>query len=363
MKTLALALICAAACAAPSASAQSAKPRAVVPELSAPPVGQSAPDFALKDLDGRRHALKDYRGQVVVVGFIAARCNVSNAYAERLRNIAADYRAKGVVFLGVNPAANEPVSEVKAHAAEHKFDFTILKDEGNRVADLYGAVRTPEMYVVDGAGVLRYHGRVDSSIEPRQVKRHDLRETLDELLAGKSVTTPETKAFGCLIARAKQAAANATLSGKPKLADKEAKVALLKPAAFLKLKDQLKGQVLVVNFWATWCGPCIVEYPEFVKLDAEYQGKGVKIIGISADEVADLQSKVIPFVKGQKALFDNYVQDVEDPQEMIDVVTKDWQGALPATFVFDRQGKLSYARYGIIDREELVKAVESAGKQ
>jgi peroxiredoxin len=355
--------LCAALSASVQTAAQTAKPRAVVPALPAPPVGQSAPDFTLKDTAGRKHSLKDYRGKPVVVGFIAARCNVSNAYAERLRSLAADYKAKGVVFLAVNSAANEPVAEIKDHAAQNKFDFTILKDDGNKVADLYGAVRTPEMYVVDAAGVLRYHGRVDSSIEPRQVKRHDLRETLDEVLAGKSVTTPETKAFGCLIVRAKQpAAASATFAGKPQTAPAEAKIALLKPAEFLKLKEQTKGQVLVVNFWATWCGPCVAEFPEFVKLDAEYAAKGVKIIAISADEVSDLQSKVIPFVRTQKALFDVYVQNVEDPQEMIDVVTKDWEGALPATFVYDRQGRLSYSRFGIIDREELVKAMESAMK-
>lgn len=342
--------------------AQAASRHAAPSVPPAPPIGQPAPDFTLKDTAGRKHALKDYRGKLVVLGFIAARCSVSNAYAERIRTLAADYGVKGVVFLGVNSAANEPVSEIKAHAAERKFDFPILKDAENEVADSYGAVRTPEMYVIDGQGVLRYHGRIDSSIEPRQVKTHDLRAALDELIAGRPVTTPETKAFGCVIVRAKQSsAANATFAGRPRPAD-EPKVTLLKPADFAKLKQQAAGKVLVVNFWATWCGPCIAEFPEFVMLDEKYRAKGVKIIAISADEVADLQSKVIPFVKQQKAKFDVYVQDVEDPQEMIDVVTKDWQGALPATFVFDKQGRLSYSRYGVIDREELMRAMENAMK-
>lgn len=348
---------------AASAFAQAASRHAAPNVPPAPPVGQPAPDFTLKDTAGRQHALKDYRGRLIVIGFIAVRCPVSNAYNTRIRELADEYRPRGVVFLGVNSNANEPVAEIKAHAAEHGFGFTILKDDDNRVADRYGAARTPEMYLVDEQGVLRYHGRVDNSIEPRQVKTRDLSAALDEVLAGKPVTTPETKAFGCIIVRAKQpnAAANATLAGRAK-ADDEPQVKLLKPAEFKTLTQASAGKVLVVNFWATWCGPCVAEFPEFVALDKQYRDKGVRFIAISADEKDDIKGKVIPFLKEQKATFEAFLQDVEDPQEMIDVVTKDWQGALPATFIYDKTGRLSYAHYGVIDRAELVKEIEKALK-
>jgi thiol-disulfide isomerase/thioredoxin len=138
------------------------------------------------------------------------------------------------------------------------------------------------------------------------------------------------------------------------------KVGLLKPADFAKFKDAAKGQVLVINFWATWCGPCVAEFPEFVMLDKKYRGKGVKFVGISADEMADLKTKVIPFIKEQKAEFEMVIQDTDDPQEMMDAVTKDWPGTLPATFVFDKQGNLAYQRLGIIDRDLLVAEIEKA---
>jgi len=140
------------------------------------------------------------------------------------------------------------------------------------------------------------------------------------------------------------------------------KVGLLKPADFAKFKDAANGQVLVINFWATWCGPCVAEFPEFVMLDKKYRGKGVKFVGISADEIADLKTKVIPFIKEHKPAFEMVIQDTEDPQEMMDAVAKDWPGTLPATFVFDKQGKLAYTRFGIIDRDLLVGEIEKALK-
>lgn len=139
-------------------------------------------------------------------------------------------------------------------------------------------------------------------------------------------------------------------------------LALLKPVDFPKLRDSLKGKVLVVNFWATWCAPCVAEMPEFVKLEQEYAGKGAQVIAISADDSTDLKTLVASFVKEKQMKFPVYVMDTDDPQEMMNHFNKDWPGTLPATFVFNKQGQIILTKYGIINRDELVQAIEQALK-
>jgi peroxiredoxin len=321
-------------------------------------IGKPAPDFTLTDLKGQSHSLENYRGKIVVLGFISTKCPISNDYHARMRAIAEDYGKQNVVFLGINSSFDEPVTEIKAHATKNNLTFTILKDEGNKVADVYGAQRTPEIFLIDNEGVLRYHGRIDNSREVRRVNRQDLRAALNELIEGKAVSVTEGKAFGCPIKRSQDAKKIKAVKTPAKSA--EPKIAMLKPADFNKYKDAARGKVLVVNFWATWCGPCVAEFPELVAIDAKYRDKGVKLVGISVDEVADIKGKVIPFIKEQKAAFDILVQDSDDPDELINLIDKNWQGTLPATFVFDKQGAIAYTHYGIIDRDLLLEVIEKA---
>lgn len=168
-------------------------------------VGKEAPVFSLKDANGTEHSLRDYLKQkYTVLMFIATQCPVSNAYNERMVALYNDYAPKEIAFVGINSNKQESVDEIKEHAAKHGFTFDVLKDWNNVVADAYGAQFTPEIFVLDSKGILRYHGRIDDSRNPDNIKTHDLRETLDALLAGKPVPRPETKAFGCTIKRVKK---------------------------------------------------------------------------------------------------------------------------------------------------------------
>ncbi|MGH9369640.1 MAG: redoxin domain-containing protein, partial [Thermoanaerobaculia bacterium] len=126
----------------------------------------------------------------------------SNAYNDRMREMAAAYGKQGVLFVGINSNKTEPADEVTAHAKKNGHTFPIAKDPGNKVADLYGAGRTPEVYVVDPSGKLVYHGRIDENYEePSRVTSPDLKNALDALLANKPIQQAETKAFGCTIKR------------------------------------------------------------------------------------------------------------------------------------------------------------------
>jgi peroxiredoxin len=168
-------------------------------------IGKQAPAFSLKDTHGKEHALKEYlASKYTVVMFIATQCPISNAYNDRMVKLHAEYAGKGIAFVGINSNKQESIEEIQKHAATSGFAFDVLKDWNNVVADAYGAQFTPEIFILDGAGVLVYHGRIDDSKNPSTVKTQDVRETLDALLAGKDVPRPETKAFGCTIKRIKK---------------------------------------------------------------------------------------------------------------------------------------------------------------
>jgi peroxiredoxin len=163
---------------------------------------QKVEDFTLKDYNGKSYTLSDYKdAKAIVIMFIATRCPISNAYNPRMVKLYDDYVSKNVVFLGINSNKQEDADEVKEHAEENKFKFVVLKDPKNVIADKYDAEVTPEIYVVNSKLELLYHGRIDDSRREDDVESHDLKNALDEILAGKSVSVKETKAFGCTIKR------------------------------------------------------------------------------------------------------------------------------------------------------------------
>jgi peroxiredoxin len=157
-------------------------------------------NFTLPDYNGVKHFLTDYKNaRVVVMMFIATQCPISNAYNTRMVSLYNDYESKNIVFVGVNANKQESIEEIKQHAADHAFEFTILKDDKNMIADKFGATVTPEIYVINSSLDILYHGRIDDSRRDSGVASQDLRKALDEILAGKQVSVSETKAFGCTI--------------------------------------------------------------------------------------------------------------------------------------------------------------------
>ena len=168
-------------------------------------LGHPAPEFSLPDaLTGAQSSLSSLAlgKHATVVMFTSTRCPISNAYDERMTALADRYAPQGVAFVAINANHNEPMSEVRSHTQEHKFPFPVLKDGDDKVADAYDAHVTPETYVITADGTLVYHGRIDNSDDPSQVKTHDLAAALDQVLANQPVAKSHTKAFGCSIKRA-----------------------------------------------------------------------------------------------------------------------------------------------------------------
>jgi peroxiredoxin len=167
-----------------------------------PAIGSAAPDFQLTTLDGKGFSLSSAAKahKAVVLIFISTQCPYSNAYNDQMKSLANSYEARRVLFVGVNSNKTEDAADVTAHARAHGHTFPIMKDPNNKVADLYDARRTPEVYVVDSQGKLRYHGRITEDHE-NPSSTPDLKNALDSFLAGKPIARTETKAFGCTIKR------------------------------------------------------------------------------------------------------------------------------------------------------------------
>jgi peroxiredoxin len=193
LATLAAALTLALAAPAPAQKSEAPKIGAVAPDFTLPPAAGGAP-VALKELLSKSKA--------VVVIFDATKCPYALGYKERVASMGKEYAGKGVAFVTINSNKSETAAEVAEDAKKHGFAFPVLKDEGNKVADLYAAQKTPEIYVLDPKGTLLYRGRIDETHDdPKNVKSPDLRNALEAILAGKPVPAAETKAFGCSIKR------------------------------------------------------------------------------------------------------------------------------------------------------------------
>ena len=177
--------------------------RPLVADIPAPPIiGSTIADFFLPDASGTPRRLDSLRGSKgTVLIFIATQCPVSNGYNERMEKLAQDFKARGINLVGINANSTESAADVKDHAAKNNLTFTILKDNGNKVADQLGATRTPEAYFLDAGNKLLYHGRIDNSRDVTQVNSSELRDALEATLAGKPVPKATANAFGCSIKR------------------------------------------------------------------------------------------------------------------------------------------------------------------
>jgi peroxiredoxin len=169
-------------------------------------IGAAAPEFSLKGVDGKAHGLSDYADRKVVLVVVTCNhCPTAVQYEDRLVQLQADYAGKGVQLIAINGNETEghPTDDfphMVTRAKEKGFNFPYLRDDTQETVRALGAVRTPEVFLFGPERTLRYHGRIDDNPDaPAKVKRHDLREALDEVLAGKAVSVPNTTSIGCTV--------------------------------------------------------------------------------------------------------------------------------------------------------------------
>jgi peroxiredoxin len=167
--------------------------------------GAAAPKFSLADSSGAMHTDSEWRGaHASVLFFITTDCPISNGYVPEMNRIARDYASRGVRVYAVMADTTIPLAEVQKHAHDYGFTFPVLLDAKQTLARFTGASITPQAAVISPAASMVYLGRIDNRVEGfgqqrQQATQHDLRDALDEVLAGKPVAKPSTKAIGCSI--------------------------------------------------------------------------------------------------------------------------------------------------------------------
>ena len=165
-------------------------------------VGATIENFSLPDTSGKTYSFNDLKGKNgAVVVFLSAQCPVVKGYNDRINQVAADYVAKGITFIGVNSNSTESLDWVKSNAAEVGYKFPVLVDKGNVLADKLGATVTPEAYFFDAKNVLKYHGAIDNDRSGKSVTESYLRTAFDASLSGKAIAKTKANAFGCSIKR------------------------------------------------------------------------------------------------------------------------------------------------------------------
>lgn len=334
------------------------------------PIGASAPDFSLPGVDGKTYSLADFKdAKVLVLIFTCNHCPTAQAYEDRIQTMARDYREKGVAVVAINP--NDPAAlrldelgysdlgdsfeEMKLRAAEKGFDFPYLDDgPTQKVSQLYGPQSTPHVFIFDEERKLRYAGRIDDSEEVSKVRSHDARNAIDALLAGEAVPVETTKTMGCSTKWAsKRETVQAALerwNSEPvnlEAADVEAVKAILK-------NDSKK--LLLVNVWATWCGPCVVEFPELVTIYRMYRGRAFDLVTISAN-AANEREYVQQFLEKHHASMRNVHFSGENTYDLVEAVDPEWRGPLPYTLLVKPGGEIVYRRVGAIDPLEVKRTI------
>jgi peroxiredoxin len=340
----------------------------LIPTLA---IGAPAPDFDLPGVDGQRYSLKTFAAApVLVIVFTCNHCPTAQAYEERIQKLHDEYAGKGVALVAVSP--NDPqavrldelgytdlsdsLAEMKIRAHDKGFTFPYLYDgETQAVAHLYGPVATPHVFVFDRARKLRFVGRVDDAENPDKIKVQDTRNAIQALLDARPVPVEKTKVFGCSIKWAEKKGWLA--EGMKKWAEEEVAVSPIDAAGLAVLAKNDSPKLRLINAWATWCGPCVVEFPELVTINRMYRGRAFEIATVSADP-PQLRADVLKFLKDKQASTRNYfAADSDDHDAMINAVDAEWQGELPHTLLVAPGGRVVYRTRGAFDPLALRKAI------
>lgn len=334
-------------------------------------IGAIAPDFHLPATDGKMYSLASFKdARILVIVFTCNHCPTAQAYEQRLIRLTSDYKNKSVSVVAIMP--NDPLSvqlselgytdmgdsfvEMKKRAAQKHFNFPYLYDGKTESTSVkYGPIATPHVFIFDKNRKLRYSGRVDDTEKPTKTPvTTDARNAIEDLLNNREVAVTQTKVFGCSIKWAEKS--NWTVKAKEEWAQEPVKLDTIDANGIRELVKNSSDKLRLINVWATWCGPCVTEFPEFITMNRMYRRRDFEFVSISADEPSK-KTKALQFLQGQQASGTNYIFNIDDKYKLIEAIDPKWQGALPYTLLVEPGGKIVYRKEGPVDPAALKTAI------
>ncbi len=334
-------------------------------------IGAKAPDFKLPATDGKTYSLASFsKAKILVIVFTCNHCPTAQAYENRIIKLTDDYKNKGVQLIAIMP--NDPnavrlneldysdmgdtYAEMKLRYKQKKYNFPYLYDgKTQSVAKAYGPIATPHVFIFDKERKLRFQGRIDDVENPTKTPNiNDTRAALDELIAGKEVTIKTTKVFGCSVKWASKE--NWLSEYKEKWAAESVSLETIDEAGIKNLLKNTSGKLQLINVWATWCGPCVTEFPDFITINRMYRGRDFELVTVSADNLSQ-KDKALKFLQTSQASNKNYIFNTDDKYKLIEAIDPKWQGALPYTILTEPGGKIVYAKQGRINVPEIKKTI------
>jgi thiol-disulfide isomerase/thioredoxin len=333
-------------------------------------IGSPAPDFALPGVDGKIHTLAEYSNSAVLaVVFTCNHCPASQLYERRIKSLHQDYRDRGVTLVAINPDSpsairlsdlrysdvGDSLAEMKSRAAHRQFEYPYLYDgDTQAVSTTFGAVAMPHLFVFDRQRTLQYEGRIDDNPREPLVKTRDARNAIDALLSSQRVTVARTTPVGC----------PTTWLTKPSARDQEMASIEAEPVtlqmagedALKKLRGNPTGKLLMVNFWATWCGPCVTEFPELETTYRMYRGRSFDFVSVSANDPGD-KPQVMEFLQKNHASGSNLQFATPDTFGLQAAFDPLMPAAVPFTVLIAPNGDIVFQELGEVNILKLRRAI------
>jgi thiol-disulfide isomerase/thioredoxin len=276
-----------------------------------------------------------------------------------------DYRDRGVTVVAIepnNPAAvrldemgytdvGDSFEDMKVRAEYRSFNFAYLYDgETQKVSRAYGPTATPHLFILDAERKLRYEGRVDNNPREPLVTVRDARNALDALLAGKSVAVRKTPSVGCSTKWIYKEEGS-----QQEWAEIESRPVSVKPASaddLTALRKNATGKLVLVNFWATWCGPCFKELPELETMYRMYGHRVFDLVTVSIN-YPDEQPGVLAALQKQHATSRNLILGSTDIYALMAAFDSEWNAAVPYSVLIRPDGTVAYKIQGSVNPLEL----------